>query len=336
MVSFISLCKRSAHFLFILTLAVSTLSVGGRSVSAQSAPGCSDDSSTIVIPHTGDEHLVVAPEGESWGVTTIGPIAIDVPAGTYTLPYVSFDEHAAKGDLGQDEERWFVEGHKDGVTVFSSSPTDDVPADSDYLYGMLDESVDVPELDSISFRHVLDHANADYQPQSVVPVCVGFTPEQSGGEVAGDVTCNESLGYELNSSGQCVCSGDLVDTSNPAAENASACHCPDGTVNDNSSESSHACTPCSDGTVANAAKDTCETAPDDTNEGTPSTDTSNPGVLGDSTSIDNQTAATGVLGASDTLADTGTDQTVQIAIGATLILLAIASLRSKSVIKLRR
>lgn len=160
--------------------------IPARALKANAVESCSGSEIPVSVPS--GNFLVVSPEGTEpdWSITKRGPYATNIPAGTYDIAYVSYDDHSVHGGQNQQFEQWYIEGYANGVKVYTSTSTTDVPEDSDYLVGSFDRAV-MPAIDSIVIRHVLDHNLA---PQSVEAVCVGFTaiPITGGGGLGGEDT----------------------------------------------------------------------------------------------------------------------------------------------------
>ncbi len=157
--------------------------------SATSEYTCAVDDTSIVI--TNDQTLFVAPVGADWtGVTTIGPIATSIPAGSYTVDYTSYDDHSENVDEngvnieGQTQEQWFIQGFSADHAVYTSAGTLDVPENVDTVHGSFGE-VEVPAIDAVTLNHILTVDEDGRFPQSVVPSCISFTP------VVEPIVCDE-------------------------------------------------------------------------------------------------------------------------------------------------
>ncbi len=160
--------------LFVAAVATAVVTgVNTTATEAQSADAltCSAYGANSLTVHN-ELNLLSHDEGGAF----IGPLDIDVPAGTYTVTGVSYDEHSAKpGQEDQINETWYVEGYKDGELVYTSGTTDDLPSDLDYNSTVIGSDVAIPELDSIRFAHA---AFPDPLYESVVPSCVNFSEAQ--------------------------------------------------------------------------------------------------------------------------------------------------------------
>lgn len=133
------------------------------------------------------DFLVLAPEGQAWGITERGPYAAVVPAGVYNINFTSYDDHSLKGGGGQTEEQWYFEAYANGNKVFTSNISADLPEDQDYISGLLNTEATLPAIDSILIRHKLEVDTDGHLPQSIIPVCVNFTSVVKGGQGNGQV-----------------------------------------------------------------------------------------------------------------------------------------------------
>jgi len=151
---------------------------GAERTSAQStSTTCSQNAETISLS-VDNQFLVIAPVDETWGITSIGPIATAIPTGTYDLDYVSFDNHADSpedNDPRQTQEQWYIEGYNGDNLIFTSNVTDDVPTDKDYISGVLNTGLQIgTDVDNVIIRHKLNVDVVGTLPESVYPICVSF------------------------------------------------------------------------------------------------------------------------------------------------------------------
>jgi hypothetical protein len=107
-------------------------------------------------------------QGESEATT--GPVSFSLPAGTYDVVLVAFDDRSK----GQPNEQWFLEGRADEAVVFTSSPTPDIPDDSDLVVATVNQQVAVPDLTAVSGRHAAFPDASS--PNSLEVVCAAFEP----------------------------------------------------------------------------------------------------------------------------------------------------------------
>lgn len=99
--------------------------------------------------------------------TSSGPYPISLPAGTYDVTLVSYDDHLSGAYHGpQPAEQWFVELDSGWV----SAPSADIP-DSQEWATTIHGAQMIPASSAITVRH-LGVGNVN----SVEVVCVGFTP----------------------------------------------------------------------------------------------------------------------------------------------------------------
>lgn len=204
-------------------LSVGMLNTSG-AVHAAANTECLDSATTLQVPTS--DFLVVAPVGQTWGITERGPYSVNIPAGKYSLNYVSFDSHQAHGGgLGQQHEQWYIDAYSDGVKVFTSAITSDVPEDEDYISGLLNENVMLPVIDSVVIRHALEVDEIGTMPQSVHPVCVSFNPVNTtnDGSVLGENTDKpDGGGSVLGTSNTANNTGSVLGESSKASNTGSA------------------------------------------------------------------------------------------------------------------
>ncbi|MGH9167577.1 MAG: hypothetical protein ACRD02_07115 [Acidimicrobiia bacterium] len=99
---------------------------------------------------------------------TSGVVSVSVPAGTYDVVLVSFDDSSK----GQPREQWVLEGLAGSSVVFTSSASPDIPDDSDLVVATVDTGVQVPALTAARARHAAfpDLSSAN----SLDAVCASF------------------------------------------------------------------------------------------------------------------------------------------------------------------
>jgi hypothetical protein len=105
--------------------------------------------------------------------STIGPINAPIPAGTYKVIGVSYDNHSSSDPDKAPKEQWFATGINDGSTTFTSGITKDLPNNKDFNATVVNPSITLTEIDQIQFKHA---AYPDAKAQSIYPVCLVFKP----------------------------------------------------------------------------------------------------------------------------------------------------------------
>lgn len=130
-------------------------------VSCEQFTGLVFDNSTVLLSH--DEGGAYSPYMD-----------VDVPAGTYNVYGVSFDNHSENAWDTLTNESWFIEAMAEDELVYTSNPTDDLPDGVDRNATMIGSEVVLEAgLDQVRFVH---NAFVDPTYQSILPECVVFTP----------------------------------------------------------------------------------------------------------------------------------------------------------------
>lgn len=133
---------------------------------------------TTPRPRVGDDQSLLNRGGFRQGDTSV---TATVPAGTYDVTLVAFDEHSLLGANGQLNEQYVLQGWTDAPTLpadgaspdFSSGITDDLPDDQNFVQTTFtDVDVDV-DLGWFSTRH----GNPVGGIGSIIPVCALFVPQ---------------------------------------------------------------------------------------------------------------------------------------------------------------
>ncbi len=102
---------------------------------------------------------------------TAGPVDFALPAGTWDVYLVSYDNHSAKTHQAQTQEQWYLQGWLAGSVVFTTPATADLPEDADYatfFVGSLTTNLAVDQVKAFHAAYPSD------QPHSVAPVCAAF------------------------------------------------------------------------------------------------------------------------------------------------------------------
>lgn len=107
-------------------------------------------------------------------------IDIDLPAGTYNVYGVSYDNHSDNSWDTLTNESWYVEGMSGEETTYVSNSTDDLPDDLDFNETQIGSEVEIDELESLRFVH---SAFVDETYQSITPLCVAFVPVDGESEI---------------------------------------------------------------------------------------------------------------------------------------------------------
>lgn len=127
-----------------------------------------------------------------------GPVAFSLGAGDWEIFLASYDNHSAKSDQAQLDERWYLEGWAGSSLIFTSLATDDLPEDRDMEVFFAGAVTTTEPIDAIKAVHA---AFPDDGPQSVAPWCAAFFPEgatTSSGTTPADTTPNAITGTTPN------------------------------------------------------------------------------------------------------------------------------------------
>ena len=114
---------------------------------------------------------------------TAGPFSIDLPAGTYDVTIVSYDDHTGQPDIGTQPNEQFVVELNNGYTSPASVDIPDAINSATITHG----GQSIGAATSLTLRHV-----GTGGINSVDPRCVGFTPVDSGASDAGPVDDSSS------------------------------------------------------------------------------------------------------------------------------------------------
>ena len=133
---------------------------------------------TISCPFGGDDESIVVDLlstnhgfllGKDRNPDTLGPIAVDIPAGSYAVSWLSYDAHDVKPlDPTQTEEIWYLDA---GGTT--SQSTSDIPDTGDFASGTLSQPLTLTsDQSSLTVRH----GGPSGKVNSVHAVCVELAP----------------------------------------------------------------------------------------------------------------------------------------------------------------
>jgi hypothetical protein len=107
---------------------------------------------------------------------SFGPLLLNIPAGTYDITLVSFDNHAEEADeTAQTQERWFIQAQNSlGNIVFESNAISDLAEDQDILEELVQEDVEITQdIIGLIAKHFLGVGETE-TAESVTPLCAAF------------------------------------------------------------------------------------------------------------------------------------------------------------------
>jgi uncharacterized repeat protein (TIGR01451 family) len=108
--------------------------------------------------------------GNGLNPTSVGPINVDIPAGSYTVRWASYDAHTHKAfDPHQTEEIWYLD-----AGGFTSDNTVDIPNDIDLASGTLPNMFDV---DTAQTNVTVRHGGPSGKINSVTAICALLIPD---------------------------------------------------------------------------------------------------------------------------------------------------------------
>lgn len=167
-----AIVKFGVAILFFTTFLSASLLPGIDRVKGQ-APACPLTGGTIV--EFGKEIRSDRSEAEAYA----GPVSVSLPAGSYRVTLVSYDDHYNKPHQKQEAEQWYLIFQGNGETVATSSSISDLPSDEEWLVEVVDYHLAVPQqvTSLVAFHSVWPTKS---EPNSITPVCAKL--ERTDGE----------------------------------------------------------------------------------------------------------------------------------------------------------
>lgn len=98
-----------------------------------------------------------------------GPVAVSLPAGTYRVTLVSYNDHTEKPFQEQPAEQWYLIFRNNDETVATSRAIRDLPEDQDWLIEVVEFDLVVPQ--PVTSLVAFHPTWPDQNPNSVTPVC---------------------------------------------------------------------------------------------------------------------------------------------------------------------
>ncbi len=169
---------------------VSLFQTGATNVTCQLTPG--NYTAIYTYPGLGsDPSNIFAGSPPPGGATTVGPFGFVLPAGSYHITLVSYDDHSEQnqGDQVQEYYHAILYGQQ-GTEIIRTSNSDDIPDNQQYQTTVLPETYTTTEASTVIFgQHGSDGTVGGWN--SHMPVCVGFaaiatsTPTPISGGIQG-------------------------------------------------------------------------------------------------------------------------------------------------------
>lgn len=170
--------KKAAVGIGAVLLLVASLITVSAAVSAQTGACGADTGIAFDGPFfgTGDygNHLLSVANAD--GPTSIGPVSLALPAGTYALNAVARDGYEGRESVNQPSEQWLADFHAaDGSYLATSRWTGDVPdnREAGEWAGSIGEITLSSDAATVTFRHAAP--GPGNTPNSVRVVCLGAT-----------------------------------------------------------------------------------------------------------------------------------------------------------------
>lgn len=158
----VAIVKFGVTILFFVAFLGTFLLSGTDRVKGQ-APACPLTGGTIV--EFGKEIRSDRSEAEA----RAGPVNVSLPAGSYRVTLVSYDDHMNKPYQEQEAEQWYLIFQSNHETVATSSSIRDLPSDQEWLIEVVDYNLAVPQ--PVTSLVAFHSAWPDSEPNSITPVC---------------------------------------------------------------------------------------------------------------------------------------------------------------------
>jgi hypothetical protein len=126
----------------------------------------------IIVEFPQDVVLTTRSQSENF----FGPLTVNIPAATYDITLVSFDDHIKRPkEEDQKQEAWFLQAQsEEGDIVFESNPISDLPKAKNIPMERVEKDVQITQdITGLLARHVLDVGESE-TAESVSPICVAF------------------------------------------------------------------------------------------------------------------------------------------------------------------
>ncbi|MDZ4286136.1 MAG: hypothetical protein U1A23_04350, partial [Candidatus Sungbacteria bacterium] len=135
-------------------------------ISVQAAPSCplSSQSGRTIITFGG---ATLNPN------VKLSPVPVTIPAGTYNITLVSYDNHVSETDTQPNEQWYIIAKNSQGSPVVVSDSIADLANGQDTLTHVVNTDFRVlSAIASVSAYHTIQNGSTD--PNSVIPLCVAF------------------------------------------------------------------------------------------------------------------------------------------------------------------
>lgn len=169
--------RKTAVVTTLFVIALFALPLGA----AATGIGVDNTSVTCPLPETAgavvidiSDELMLAWDADR---STAGPVSVSVPAGSWDVFVVSYDDHSNKTHQSQLEEQWILRGLAGGVEVLATAATPDLAETTDVQTFAMGTFTTTEALDEVMAVHA---AYPSDEPHSVAPLCAGFYPTGTG------------------------------------------------------------------------------------------------------------------------------------------------------------
>jgi hypothetical protein len=172
----LKLLAMGGYFLGVISLAIAMVLgfTPAATTFGQAAISCPLSSGSIVNISNGPFIRSDRTEGQA----QIGPLAFSVPAGTYSITLVSYDDHANHVGPDQPFEQWvLILLDSVGAEIARSQPIADLPGADDWLTQQTNGNLVISRPVASVVAYHSAYPNTD-SANSIVPVCASFVALQ--------------------------------------------------------------------------------------------------------------------------------------------------------------
>lgn len=166
----------SGYFLGVISLAIAMVMgfTPATTTFGQAAISCPLSSGNIV--NISDGRIIRSDFDQWWA--ELGPVSFSLPAGTYSVTLVTYDDHAIHTGPDQPRETWvLILLDSGGVEITRSQPIADLPGPVDWLTQQTNGNLVVsrPVASVMALHSAFPDAS---NPNSLIPVCASLSAVQ--------------------------------------------------------------------------------------------------------------------------------------------------------------